>query len=64
LFSLGTMAVYAATRTNIAQAASPTLSYLTQHVREAMQQDDVMQKYLVRFKQKLKLPLARDEGRA
>lgn len=58
LFSLGTMAVYAATRRAIMGATTPSLKAAYQTVKSSYADDEVLQKYLQRLvRHKLKAPL-------
>ena len=59
LFSLGTMAVYAPTRTRVLSCKQPALLDIMEAIKPTGMHghDEVMQKYAVRLKQKLKLPL-------
>lgn len=57
LFSVGTMAVYPATREKLLEAQSPSLTAIFTLVQEKYSHDDVMMKYVTRLKQKLKQPV-------
>lgn len=54
LFSMGTMALYEPTRLEMLRSSSPNLSDLIRTVKEKMSNDEIMQKYSVRLRQKLK----------
>ena len=59
LFSLGTMSVYASCRHAILNATNPSINELFRTMKEGdKRNDDTIQKYITRLKQKLNHPLS------
>jgi hypothetical protein len=59
LFSLGTMSVYVSCRQAILNATNPSINELFRTIKEGdKRNDDTIQKYITRLKQKLNHPLS------
>ena len=56
-YILGTMSVYTATRARILAYTNLSIQEVIQKARDDNQGDETLQKYIVRLKQKLKMPL-------
>ena len=56
-YILGTMSVYTATRARILACTNLSIQEVIQKARDDNQGDETLQKYIVRLKQKLKMPL-------